>query len=185
MLTGIRTNIFLQERNRVYCFLAIFALISSGFGVIFSATADQSYLHLMRMAAGRPVSIVGSFLAVIVPYVVSVLVVTNSKPWLVYLTIAVRIFLFASACWAIASSFGTAGALVSFLFLFSDIFLIPVLLWFAISSLSGNSSRILVLLSLVYISLIGIINYCAVSPFLVKIINTYEAMGRYANSCWT
>ena len=185
MLTGIRTNIFLQERNRICCFLAISVLISSGFGVIFAATADQSFLHLMRLAASHPVSIIGSFLAVVVPYVISVLVITNSKPWLIYLTIAVRIFLFSSAYWAIASSFGTASALVSFLLLFPDIFLIPVLLWLAISSLSGNSSRILVLLSLVYIGLIGMINYCAVSPFLAKIINTYETMGRYANSCWT
>ena len=185
MLIRTRTILFLQERNQVYCILAIILLISSGFGVLFAATADQSYLHLMRMAAGRPVSIVGSLLAVIVPYVVSVLAVSNFKPWLVYLTIAVRIFLFSSACWVIADSFGTASALVSFLLLFPDILLIPVLLWFAISSLSGNCSRILVLLSLVYISLVGIIDYCAISPFLAKIINTYETMGRYANSCWT
>lgn len=185
MLTRIRSVLFLQDCNRIYCILAILVLISSGLGVFYAASADQSYLHLMRMAAGRPVSIVGSLVAVFIPYVVSVLVATNFKPWPVYLVIAAHVFRFSSAGWAVAISFGTAGWLISFMFLFADIFLIPMLLLFSVNRLSGKISRNLVILCLLYIGLIGIINYCAVSPFLAKIMNTYETMGRYANSCWT
>lgn len=185
MLTKNRSVLFLQDRNRIYCILAILVLFSSGFGVIYAATAAQSYFYLMRIAVSRPVSIVGSITAVILPYVVSVLVVTNFKSYFVYPVVAVHIFMFSCASWVVTNLYGTAGWLVGLMLQFPHVFLLPMLLQLSIGKLGGKNLRNLMRRCLFYIGLIGIINYCAVSSFLAKIMNTYETMGRYANSCWT
>lgn len=180
MLTSIRTTSDLQERRQIYCVFVLCTLFGAGFGVYFAATANHSYILLMRMAVSRPVSIVGSFAAVFVPYFASFLVVSNSKPWLVYFFCAMRIFFFTSASWAVASAFGSSGWLIRNMLLFPDIFLLPMLIWFSVSRLSRNKSRRCCVLCLAYTALIGIINYCVVSPFLAKVLFTYETMGRYA-----
>lgn len=172
MLEKFRTASFLQERNQRYCKLALIVLFSAGFGVIFAATAGHTYFHLMRMTACRPVSIVGSFVAVFVPYLVSVMVVANSNSWLSYTVIAVRIFLFATAGYAVYNCYGTAAWLVGFMFLFPDIFLIPMIIQLAIRRYEKAISRNHTLLYLAYVVFIGIINFCTVSPFLAYILNT-------------
>ena len=178
MLMRLLGASILQERNRIYCILALISLLSTGFGVIYAATAEQTYFHLMRMAASRPVSIVGSMVAVFLPYIVSVLVVTNSKPWLSYTVVAVRLFLFAASGYAIYDCYGTAAWLIGFMFLFPDICLIPVLLWLTIRNSEKAICRKHSLLCLVYVAFVGIINFCTVSPFLADLLNTYESMGR-------
>ena len=180
MLAEFRAPSILQERNRTYCLLALLVLFSSGFGVLFAATAEQTYFLMMRMAGCRPVSIVGSFMAVFVPYFVSVLVVTNSKLWLAYTVIAVRLFLFTTAAYAISDCYCSAAWLIGFMFLFSDIFLIPMLIHLVIQRTVKAVNRTRCLLCLAYVALIGIINFCAVSPLLANLLYTYESMGRYA-----
>ena len=180
MLEKFRSAPFLQERNQSYSILAFTVLFSAGFGVIFAATAGYTYSHMMRMAACRPVSIVGSFVAVFIPYIVSVLVVTNSKIWLTHVVIAVRIFLFTAAGYTTYECYGNAAWLVGFMFLFPDIFLIPMLIQLTISRFEKAISRNRGLICLAYVAFIGVINICTVSPFLAHSLNTYESMGRYA-----
>lgn len=163
--------------HSIYAKLALCCLISSGFGVIFSATLNPLYASMMRISAGRSVSIVGSLLAVTVPYFVSILVVTNSKHWLVYLLCAVRIFLFAAAYFAIYTSLGSAGWLVGSMLLFPDFALIPIFLFICIRRLLGTTSKRTMGLAMVYIGIIGILNYCAVSPFLAMIMERYKTNG--------
>ena len=174
MLKAIFKCSDLQDCNRIYAKLALCCLISSGFGVIFSAALNPFYASMMRISAGRSVSIVGSFVAVTVPYFVSVLVVTNSKHWLVYLLCAVRIFLFTAAYFAICVSFGSAGWLIGFMLLFPDTTLIPVLLFIGIRRLLGTSTKRNWVFAMVYIEVIGILNYCTVSPFLAMIIERFK-----------
>ena len=180
MLEKFRTASFLQERNQRYCNLALTVLFAAGFGVLFAATSGHIYFHLMRMAGCRPVSIVGSFVTVFAPYFVSVLVVTNFNSWVTYMVIAVRIFLFAAAGYTINYCFDTAAWLVGFMFLFPDIFLIPVLIQLSLLRCQKAIRRNHTMFYLAYVVFIGIINFYTVSPFLAHLLNTHKSMGRYA-----
>lgn len=180
MLTEFRMSWNLQECRQNWCALALCAVFGTGFGVFFAASTGNSYILLMRMAASRPVSIVGTLVAVIVPFLVSVFLITHSKPWLVYLICGTRLFLFSAAGWAIARSFGSAGWLVRLTLQFPDLCLIPVLILFSIRALTGGGSRRYTLRCILFSAAVGMIYYCMISPFLANLIDSYETMGRYA-----
>lgn len=180
MLAEFRASWNLQECRQNWCVLALCAVLGAGFGVFFAASAGDSYMLLMRMAASRPVSIVGSAVAVFVPFLVSVFFIMHSKPWLVYWICGARLFLFSAAGWAIARSFGTAGWLVRLMLQFPDLCLIPVLIWFSVLRLTGRGSRRAAIQSILFAAAVGMINYCMISPFWANLIDSYETMGRYA-----
>ena len=179
MLNTSKRMSILQERNRIYAILALCALFSSGLGILIFATENPIYLSLMRMSASRPVSIVGSLVAVIVPYFVSVLVVTNSKRALAYLLCSVRIFLVSAAYLAINLCFGSAGFLMGVMLLFPDIALIPMLITVSIRRLTGESGKWDALIGCIYTTVIALINYCTVSPCWRVSLLDLKQMGRY------
>lgn len=177
MITGYIKISIMQERSRLYAILALCSLVSSGLGVLCSATWNHTYFSLMRMSAARPVTIVGSLIAVFVPYFVSVLVITNSKYRVAYILSSIRIFHLAAAYFAICCAFGSAGWLIGLMLLFPDIALIPMLLVISLRRVAGTLHKWDRAVGLVYTVIIGVINHCAVSPFLAKIITTFETNG--------
>ena len=167
----------MQERSRIYSILALCTLVSSGLGVLFSATCNHVYFTLMRMSAKQTVSIVGSLLAVLLPYFVSVLVITKLKHPAIYILCSMWIFHFAAAYFAITHAFGSAGWLIGLMLLFPDFALLPMLLVVSLRRITGTSHKRDRLVGLIVTVIIGIINHCAVSPFLAKIITTFETNG--------
>ena len=141
MSTNFQTSCNLQECRQNWCVLALCAVFSAGLGALFAGTSGDTYILLMRMAASRPVSIVGSAVSVFLPFLVSVFLITHSKPWLVYLICGIRLFLFSSAAFAIGRSFGSAGWLVRLMLQMPDLCLIPVLIWFSVLVLAGNCTK--------------------------------------------
>lgn len=180
MSTNFSTSWNLQECRQILCILALCAVFLAGFGVLFARTAGDTYIFLMRMAASRPVSIVGSAVSVFLPFLVSVFLITHSKPWLVYLICGVRLFLFSAASWAIGQSFGSAGWLVRLMLQLPDLCLIPVLIWFSAVTLAGNCTKRVTICCILFAAVIGMLDYCVISPFLADLIDSYETMGRYA-----
>ena len=180
MLTKIPVYRYLQKCNIILCSFALCAVCSAGLGVIFAASAGDSYFLLMRKATGCFVSIVGSAVTVLLPFLVSVFVIIHSKPGLVYLICGIYIFSLSSACYAICRFFGSAGWLIQMMLLFSDICLTPVLIWLSGLRFTGKCSRRCCICSVVLATVIGMIDYCWISPFLANLIDAYETMGRYA-----
>ena len=176
-LSKYRFTYLSHHLQSIYAKVALCCLISSGFGVLCSTALSPIYISLMHISAGRSVSIVGSFVAVVVPYFVSVLVVTNFKRWLIYAICSVRIFLFTAAYFAISAGFGSAGWLIGLMLLFPDITLIPMLIFMSIRQFLGLSAKRDRVLAMVYIGVIGILNYCTVSPFLAMIIERFKTNG--------
>ena len=180
MSTSLRTSWILQECRQKWFFLALCATLSAGFGVLFANFADDSYVLLMRMAAGRHVSIVGFAVAYFLPYLVSFLLIVHSKPWLVYFICGIRIFCFSSISSSLVISFGTAGWLVRLLMLFPDICLLPIMMWLSHASLMGHRSHRSLMISIILILVVGMIYFSMISPFGANLIDSYETMGRYA-----
>ena len=164
---------FLQECRQKWCILVLIVLLSAGLGAYLSMVAGEPYLLLMRMAVRCHVSIVGLVLC-LAPYLVIVLF--HSKLRLVYFLCGLRILLFTAAALSINRSYADAGWLISFLMLFPDYCLIP---WMILYCIIGNNQRCMVI-PWVYIASVGMIYYCWISPFLARLMVTYETMGRYA-----
>ena len=134
----------------------------------------------MRLAIRRPVSIVGSAVTVVIPFLVSLYIVYHSKPWLVYFICALRIGTFSSVACAVNASFGSSSWLIGSLFQLPDLCLIPVLLLISHRSLIGYDRARLSLVCIAWSVAVGMINHFVISPFLAEIIDSYETMGRYA-----
>ena len=185
MLTQFSMRKNLQDCRLLQCKLALCTVFSAAAGILFASFAGTSYVALMRRAASLPVSIIGSVLIVLLPYIVSFCVVYYAKPRLGFILYGLRIFTFTATGWALQSAFGSSGWLGRLMFQFPDFCLIPLLILFLNSNISGQRSLRKLAVCLGFVALVSILNYCTVSPFFANLIDTYETMGRYCNSCWT
>ena len=168
----VRFQSFLPITNRRICgiFLAIVWVIGLALGAVLSMQAGDRYFLLMRWAADRQVSIVGFLASAFLPFMLSALAVYISKPILLYGICFADAFLL-SLCGCVAmTAFGSAGWLVRLLLQFSDCCMAPILFWFSIRCISGSSFWKDFSLCAVISALVGSIDYCFVSPFLVMLI---------------
>lgn len=179
MSTKIPMSRNVQMCRQNLCIFALCVVFSAGLGALFAASAGDIYFHLMRKAPSCFVSIVGSAVTVLLPFLVSVFIITHSKPWLAYLICGIHIFLISSSCYAILRTFGTAGWLLQGMMQFPDICLTPVLIWLFVLRLSGKCSRRVCVCCILFAVAIGMIDYCVISPFLANLIDSFETMGRY------
>ncbi len=186
MLTRLAAFFRSRECATSFLHLALCAILGAGFGVLFTAMADRSYLPLMYSAAKSPVSFVGLVVVGLVPFLICSLVVSLMRPLLIYPICFCRVFLYSAGAHAIHLSFGSAGWLMGFLVQFSDLCLIPVLFWFALRNLTGGSKLRTwdIWICLCISALVIVLDYCIISPFAVNLLETYETLGRYAISCW-
>ena len=183
MLTSFTAFLKTKECKLRLIHLAFSTILGAGFGVLFSATADRSYLLMMRSAARTPASIVGLVVVGIVPFLICLLAVSRRKQSLIYPVCFCRIFLYSAGVHAIHLSFGSAGWLMGFLVHFSDCLLIPVLFWYALRAHFGGKKRD-IWICLGISALVILLDCCIISPFAAKLLYTYETMGRYAFLCW-
>ena len=179
MLTNFQTSCKLQVCRQNLCSLALCVVFGAVLGALFADTSGDTYIPLMRMAASRSVSIVGSAVSVFLPFLVSLYVITHSKPWLVYLICCIRLFLFSSAGLALDHAFGSAGWLVRLFLQMPDLCLIPVLIWYSLLSLTGRCTKRVMIYCILFAAVIGMLDYRVISPFLANLIDSYETMGRY------
>ena len=179
---SIKFRAFSIEQKRIIrlYLLAICVALGALFGVVFAVTAGTSYSLMMRMAFESSMSFVGSVVATFVPYLIAFFILTICKPLLIYGICGISVFFFAAESWLIMHYFGSAGWLAAFMLLFSDILLMPLLIWCAIQRLSGcwNSKRTRLLL--LYLISVGMIHYSIISPIWADAIYIYNTMGRYA-----
>ena len=180
MLTKFLMSRDMRNYSQSLCIFALCAVCSAGLGIIFAASAGNHYFLLMRKAASCFVTIVGSAVTVLLPFLVSVFVITHSKLWLAYCICGSYIFSLSSTCYAICRSFGTAGWLIQGMMQFPDICLTPVLICLFLLRIKGKCNRESCICCIIFAIVIGMIDYCLISPFLANLIDSYETMGRYA-----
>jgi len=161
----------LQDEHRIYGILALCAVAGAGVGVFFASVAGATYWHMMHVATGCPVSIVGSVLTVFIPYFVSVQFILKHRRWLGLAAFTLLVFRFSGTAWCITQSFGSAAWLIRGLYLFPDICLLPLIcVLFTAPRWRIPNFRILLYCS-VHIVVITLVYFCIVSPFVVSIIN--------------
>lgn len=170
----------LQECRDAWCALALCTILSAGIGTWLASAVGESYLSMMRMAASCHVSIVGSAVSVFFPFLVSFLLIKHSKPWLVFGICALRVMSCCAVRWALACAFGSAGWLVSLLFQFPDICLMPLLFFAAARKLCGSRSWRITAFGICFTIVIGMLYYSLIVPFLADLLEFYKTMEGYA-----
>ncbi len=180
MCGTIHSMSILQDCRKIWSLLALCAVVASVCGILFADAVGDHYLLLMRMATGCRVSIVGTAVSVMMPFLVSLFFIVHSKPWLAYLACILHISDFSAAAYAIAASFNSAGWLIRQMMQFSDLCLIPILLNFCACRLGNKISTRMIAIGIMFVMIIGMIDYGLISPFLANLIEDYETMGRYA-----
>ena len=169
----------LQECRQKLCILALCTILGAAAGAAFAGLTDHSYLLLMRAAMGCRVSIVGTVVKT-APFLVSAYLVIHSKPRLVYFISGFSVCMLTAALWAARAAFGSAGWLVSLLLHFPFLVFVPMLLYFAVCNLMCNAEKKHYIYALAAGAITGMIDYALLSPFLARLTDTYETMGRYA-----
>ena len=94
------------------------------------ARRTGNFVSLMRACCESRVSIVGLVTVPFLPFLFSAVAVYLSSLPLLYLTAFFKTFSFGFCIFAVTRSFGSAGWLIRFLLLFTDICTLPVLLRF-------------------------------------------------------
>ena len=180
LLTEFRATRILQDCRKSWTFLAVSCLAGALAGVLISNAVGNHYFLLMRMATGSRVSIVGLAASIWIPFLVSVIFIVHSKPWFACLICTLHITDFVITGYTLAVSFAHAGWLTGCLMQFSDICLIPALLYLCAIRILGKQCKRMVIYLVVFAIVVGMIHYSLISPFLANLIEDYETMGRYA-----
>ena len=142
-------------------------------GYVLAHNARIDLTSVMLPIATRRVSIVGFLLVLTVPLIVSAICINLSVQWLFIPIAYIKAFFFSYSSCCIILSFGTAGWLVQWLYLFSDSIAISFMLLFWFRNLEpdrGSARRDFVMLFLMIIA-IGCVDYYIISAFLSTLFN--------------
>ena len=127
---------------------------------------EQSVAMIHQNVSAIP-SMVGAGSVVFLPVLLSAFAVSICEPCLLLVISTFKAFSFSFCAWGVCLAFGQSSWLVLFLFLFSDICLIPALYFYWLRHIrQGSSSGWSNGLLLVYALLIFIADYWVVGPFL-------------------
>ena len=152
--------------------LSVFWMLGLIFGVLAAFGAGDATASTMLGAANGALSISGLLVIFAFPFLLSALAVFTAQPWLLLVMSFAKAFCFGFCFWSMDRLFGSAGWLVCFLAMFSDICSIPVLMWFWLRHISGGRGRLMKDLAVcaALAAVIGSFDYCIVSPFLAAIL---------------
>lgn len=152
-------------------FLALSWIIGLISGCIISITSDTFYFIPMRAATYCRVSIVSLLVVTAFPFLFSAFVFYFAKPWLFIPIACMKAMSFSMVAIGIFRSFGSAGWLLQFLLMFSDICLIPFLIFYWVRFIS--SERAIHFYDILCVSTavlsVGLIDFYFISPILVSV----------------
>ena len=170
-----KTVITTMHCNRNQRFRRVLLSISWVFGMLSGCIYGQSLRDLSIQAVNMSVfglpTMIGSISAALLPFLLSALVVSIGEPWLLLFISAFKAFSFSFCAWGVYLTFGQSSWLVLFLFLFSDLCLIPVLYLYWLRHIRGEAAYIWEhLLMLVYVLMIAVLDQRITAPFLVSVL---------------
>ena len=152
-------------------FLALSWCAGLFLGILAASAASETLVPLMRGTVTAPVSIFGLLAVIFLPFLFSAYAVYFAEPWLLLIVSIFKAFSFAFCSFGLCLAFGQCSWLVRFLYLFSDVFSIPVLYCFWLRNISGRtrSSRRECIVFGIITLVIGCIDYWLISPFLTSL----------------
>lgn len=138
-----------------------------GTGWTYSVTCKQSsvILSVLNLCLATPLK----YLLVVLPFLISAIAVIYSRPKLMFFICGIKAACLAAGCTLLCYSFGQAGWLAYWLFMFCDVSSLPFLYCYWIRSLYSdrNSIRRDYLFLMPVLALI-IVDYRIVSPYAMK-----------------
>ena len=171
MQKDIRFQAIIHKIQHPVFKLCCFGCIALILGTLFAAFADASVFSVMRRAAFAPVSIVMSLAAQLIPFLIAAYAASILRLKLIYAVCGCKLFFFAYTGALIWIAFGSVGWLIRFLFLFSDIILVPLFCWYCFRRTMGGFDEKKDLWICVGVCVItALLNCLFISPFLVKIM---------------
>ncbi len=164
----------LPARRQFACkfLLTVFWLTGLGLGICFAVHAGDSLILMMRSAAAAPVSITGLMAVLALPFLITALAVYLSQPRLLLVLAFVKACCFGFCASSIDTAFQSAGWLVRYLLMFSELCYLPVLTWFWMRHISGfgrTAVKDLAVCAGAAVA-IGLVDYCFVSPWLAMLL---------------
>ena len=172
-----RSKVFYAFSSSLRCIRPSYVLAGSWVAGLFLGTAygcrvDHSFLLLMRIAISSHTSIVGLARLLYIPLLLAALAVCFHYPqWLITVCFS-KAFLFAACSASLYAAFGSAAWLIRIMLQFSDTCTLPFLYWFCMRNISDlhEKFRFDLLVCLVAATILGLFDFCVISPFLVKLI---------------
>ena len=162
---------FLVSRPRELLFLSAW-IVGISAGMLTAIGIDDSILPVMRLAASCRVSIVVLFLMASIPFLITAFAVFIHQYPILLIICFVRSYGFGCLAWLIVRSFGSAAWLMQPMIQFSDGILLVVYVLYGLwhcSHWERNPKRP-VLVCMFITAVVTIIDYLAVSPFLVSLL---------------
>lgn len=143
-------------------------------GTLIAAMVDIDVFSLMRTAGDSRVSIVVLMAVIIIPFLISVLSVSLSKPWLLLPVCFFKAFSLGYCISGVCIIYGSAGWLVRLLLLFSSTVSAPVLYWFWLRHISGTKKYLWLdfMICAAVVFLITVIDYRMIAPLWDHLLNT-------------
>ena len=157
-----------RSRRPAVFLLALAFLSGLLVGCVIQLSAEFDSLSWMRGMADAPVTIVGLLSVVFLPFLFSAFAVYASQRWLLFPIAFCKALSFALAACGISIAYGSAGWLMRFLLMFTDILSLPLLAFFWLRY-SGGGRRLSLYSVFTYFAAaacIGSIDFFVISPFL-------------------
>ncbi len=161
----------LLSRHRKVAFFVLFWCFGLFIGALSAVFTDPFFHSGMRGAAVCRISIPGSFIAAVFPFLVAAYAAQAARPNWIYPIAFAKAFALSYIGLLIHISFGSAGWLVRCFLQFSGIVAAPVFCWFGIRQLTakqGGAMRDLVV-SCILMAAIVAVDYFLVSPLLLHL----------------
>lgn len=169
-------RIFHRNRSCPQCIagrarLALVWILGLFSGLAAGIMSETISFPLMRSTVFSAVSIVGLF-HTLLPFLLSAVAMVLHAPGMLLPLCFGKAFLSSYASFAICRAFGTAGWLVRWFLMFTDLWTLPILYYFWLRILSGTgaASRCEALFLSSLALLLGSIDYAIISPLFLELV---------------
>jgi len=153
-------------------FLALIWFAGFGAGLMIYRSAQTVLVSVMLGASHSTLSIVGLLLMILLPILITVIAVHDSKPALLYVLCFLKAVLYSVAVLSVYGTYGSSGWLVQFLLMFTENCTMACLwlLWIhSILTRFRVSQRIVWICSGAALSA-GLLDLFVISPFAVSVM---------------
>ena len=168
----LRRTYGLGIHSRIFHSISVGVLFLLGLvlGILFFHNGECDFVPLMRRISVDSVSIVGAAVAAFLPFLLSAFVIYIQKPSLVLIICFLKGIVYGFCSYGICVSFESCGWLLRCILLFSDICMLPALLWFWLNNLQGTTRlfRQNCNFMVLYGSFVCFIDYYFISAYLAR-----------------